>query len=150
VLVYVGAVMVLFLFVVMMLDINLEKLREGFWDYLPLAGFVAVLLVIEMALILGSRHFGLDVMGAPAPHAADYSNTKELGRVLYTEYVYAFELAAVILLVAIVAAIALTLRRRKDSKYIDPAQQVKVRRNDRLRIVKMQATQKPGAGEGGA
>ncbi|MBN8770167.1 MAG: NADH-quinone oxidoreductase subunit J [Thiobacillus sp.] len=155
VLVYVGAVMVLFLFVVMMLDINLEKLREGFWDYLPLAGFVAVLLVIEMALILGSRHFGLEVMGAPAPHAADYSNTKELGRVLYTEYVYAFELAAVILLVAIVAAIALTLRRRKDSKYIDPAEQVKVRRNDRLRIVRMeavktQATQKPGAGEGGA
>src|SRR5512146_3196607 len=94
VLVYVGAVMVLFLFVVMMLDINLDKLREGFWDYLPLAGFVAVLLVIEMALILGSRHFGLEVMGTPTPHAADYSNTKELGRLLYTEYVYAFELAA--------------------------------------------------------
>jgi NADH-quinone oxidoreductase subunit J len=150
VLVYVGAVMVLFLFVVMMLDINLEKLREGFWDYLPLAGVVAVLLVIEMALILGSRHFGLGVTGAPTPHAADYSNTKELGRLLYTEYVYAFELAAVILLVAIAAAIALTLRRRKDSKYIDPAEQVKVKRNDRLRIVKMQATQKPDAGEGGA
>ncbi|MBS1146059.1 MAG: nuoJ [Proteobacteria bacterium] len=150
VLVYVGAVMVLFLFVVMMLDINLDKLREGFWDYLPLAGFVSVLLVIEMALILGSRHFGLEVMGTPAPHAADYSNTKELGRLLYTDYVYAFELAAVILLVAIVAAIALTLRRRKDSKYIDPAEQVKVKRNDRLRIVKMQATQKPQAGEGEA
>jgi NADH-quinone oxidoreductase subunit J len=150
VLVYVGAVMVLFLFVVMMLDINLDKLREGFWDYLPLAGFVSVLLVIEMALILGSRHFGLEVMGTPAPHAADYSNTKELGRLLYTDYVYAFELAAVILLVAIVAAIALTLRRRKDSKYIDPAEQVKVKRNDRLRIVKMQATQKPQAGEGDA
>jgi NADH-quinone oxidoreductase subunit J len=142
--------MVLFLFVVMMLDINLDKLREGFWDYLPLAGFVAVLLMIEMALILGSRHFGLDVMGVPAPHAADYSNTKELGRLLYTDYVYAFELAAVILLVAIVAAIALTLRRRKDSKYIDPAEQVRVRRKDRLRIVKMQAVQKPEAGEGGA
>jgi NADH-quinone oxidoreductase subunit J len=150
VLVYVGAVMVLFLFVVMMLDINLDRLREGFWDYLPLAGFVAVLLMIEMALILGSRHFGLDVMGVPAPHAADYSNTKELGRLLYTDYVYAFELAAVILLVAIVAAIALTLRRRKDSKYIDPAEQVRVRRKDRLRIVKMQAVQKPGAGEKGA
>jgi NADH-quinone oxidoreductase subunit J len=150
VLVYVGAVMVLFLFVVMMLDINLDKLREGFWDYLPLAGFVAVLLMIEMALILGSRHFGLDVMGVPAPHAADYSNTKELGRLLYTDYVYAFELAAVILLVAIVAAIALTLRRRKDSKYIDPAEQVRVRRKDRLRIVKMQAVQKPEAGEKGA
>ena len=155
VLVYVGAVMVLFLFVVMMLDINLDKLREGFWEYMPLAGFVAVLLMIEMALILGSRHFGLDVMGSPAPHPADYSNTKELGRLLYTDYVYAFELAAVILLVAIVAAIALTLRRRKDSKYIDPAQQVKVKRNDRLRIIKMQAVkkpveQKPEAGEGGA
>jgi NADH-quinone oxidoreductase subunit J len=150
VLVYVGAVMVLFLFVVMMLDINLDRLREGFWDYLPLAGFVSVLLMIEMALILGSRHFGLEVMGTPAPHAADYSNTKELGRLLYTDYIYAFELAAVILLVAIVAAIALTLRRRKDSKYINPAEQVKVKRNDRLRIVKMQATKKPGAGEGGA
>ena len=145
VLVYVGAVMVLFLFVVMMLDINLDRLREGFWDYLPLAGFVSVLLVIEMALILGSRHFGLDVMGTPAPHPADYSNTKELGRLLYTDYVYAFELAAVILLVAIVAAIALTLRRRKDSKYIDPAEQVRVKRNDRLRIVKMQAEKGPGA-----
>lgn len=150
VLVYVGAVMVLFLFVVMMLDINLNKLREGFWDYLPLAGFVSVLLVIEMALILGSRHFGLDVMATPEPHPADYSNTKELGRLLYTDYVYAFELAAVILLVAIVAAIALTLRRRKDSKFIDPADQVKVKRNDRLRIVKMQAEKKPGAEEGRA
>ncbi|MGV8991026.1 MAG: NADH-quinone oxidoreductase subunit J [Thiobacillus sp.] len=160
VLVYVGAVMVLFLFVVMMLDINLDKLREGFWDYLPLAGFVSVLLMIEMALILGSRHFGLEVMATPVPHPADYSNTKELGRLIYTDYVYAFELAAVILLVAIVAAIALTLRRRKDSKYIDPAEQVKVKRNDRLRIVKMQAVikqgeqkqteHKPEAGETGA
>ncbi|MDP1927995.1 MAG: NADH-quinone oxidoreductase subunit J [Thiobacillus sp.] len=150
VLVYVGAVMVLFLFVVMMLDINLDKLREGFWDYLPLAGFVSVLLMTEMALILGSRHFGLGVMATPEPHPAAYSNTKELGRLLYTDYVYAFELAAVILLVAIVAAIALTLRRRKDSKYIDPAEQVKVKRNDRLRIVKMQAVKKPVAGEGDA
>ena len=148
VLVYVGAVMVLFLFVVMMLDINLDKLREGFWDYLPLAGFVSVLLVIEMALILGSRHFGLDVMATPEPHPADYSNTKELGRLLYTDYVYAFELAAVILLVAIVAAIALTLRRRKDSKYINPAEQVKVKRNDRLRIVKMQSEKKQSREEG--
>jgi NADH-quinone oxidoreductase subunit J len=144
VLVYVGAVMVLFLFVVMMLDINLDKLREGFWDYLPIAGFVSVLLMIEMALILGSRHFGLDVMATPEAQPADYSNTKELGRLLYTDYVYAFELAAVILLVAIVAAIALTLRRRKDSKYIDPAEQVKVKRNDRLRIVKMQSEKGPG------
>ena len=146
VLVYVGAVMVLFLFVVMMLDIKLDKLREGFWDYLPLAGFVSVLLVIEMALILGSRHFGLEVMGTPAPHPADYSNTKELGRLLYTDYVYAFELAAVILLVAIVAAIALTLRRRKDSKYIDPAAQSRVKRSDRLRIVKMDAVKREASG----
>ena len=145
VLVYVGAVMVLFLFVVMMLDINLEKLREGFWDYLPLAGFVAVLLVIEMALILGSRHFGLEVMGTPTPHAADYSNTKELGRLLYTDYVYAFELAAVILLVAIVAAIALTLRHRKDSKAINPAIQVRVRAADRLSVVKLEATRPAAA-----
>jgi len=147
VLVYVGAVMVLFLFVVMMLDINLDKLREGFWDYLPIAGFVSVLLMIEMALILGARHFGNDVIATPAPKPAAYSNTKELGRLLYTDYVLAFELAAVILLVAIVAAIALTLRRRKDSKYIDPAEQVKVKRNDRLRIVKMQAEKRPVPGE---
>jgi NADH-quinone oxidoreductase subunit J len=155
VLVYVGAVMVLFLFVVMMLDINLDRLREGFWDYLPIAGFVSALLMIEMALILGGRHFGADVIATPAPKPADYDNTKELGRLLYTDYVLAFELAAVILLVAIVAAIALTLRRRKDSKYVDPAQQVKVKRDDRLRIVKMQAEKAPAAnakepGEGGA
>ncbi len=146
VLVYVGAVMVLFLFVVMMLDINLDKLREGFWDYLPMAAVVAVLLVIEMAMILGARHFGLSTIANPAPHAADYSNTKEIGRLLYTDYVYAFELAAVILLVAIVAAIALTLRRRKDSKYINPAEQVKVKRSDRLRIIKMDSV-KPAVTE---
>ena len=146
VLVYVGAVMVLFLFVVMMLDINLDKLHEGFWDYLPMAAVVAVLLVIEMAMILGARHFGLSTIANPAPHAADYSNTKEIGRLLYTDYVYAFELAAVILLVAIVAAIALTLRRRKDSKYINPAEQVKVKRSDRLRIIKMDSV-KPAVAE---
>jgi NADH-quinone oxidoreductase subunit J len=151
VLVYVGAVMVLFLFVVMMLDINLDKLREGFWDYLPMAAVVAVLLVIEMAMILGARHFGLNMITNPVPHAADYSNTKEIGRLLYTDYVYAFELAAVILLVAIVAAIALTLRRRKDSKYINPAEQVKVKRSDRLRIIKMDSVRPAApdkAGEG--
>ena len=131
---------------VMMLDINLDKLREGFWDYLPMAAVVAVLLVIEMAMILGARHFGLSTIANPAPHAADYSNTKEIGRLLYTDYVYAFELAAVILLVAIVAAIALTLRRRKDSKYINPAEQVKVKRSDRLRIIKMDSV-KPAVAE---
>jgi NADH-quinone oxidoreductase subunit J len=139
VLVYVGAVMVLFLFVVMMLDINLEKLREGFWDYAPLAGFVGVLMALEMIMVLGTRHFGPERVAAPPAHAADYSNTAELGRLLYTDYVYPFELAAVVLLVAIVAAIALTLRRRKDSKYIDPAVQVRVKRNDRLKIVSMPA-----------
>jgi NADH-quinone oxidoreductase subunit J len=130
----------------MMLDINLEHLREGFWKTLPIAGPIAALIVFEMVLILGSRHFGLEVMGTPAPHPADYSNTKELGRLIYTDYVYAFELAAVILLVAIVAAIALTLRRRKDSKYIDPAEQVKVKRNDRLRIVKMDPVKREVSG----
>lgn len=141
VLVYVGAVMVLFLFVVMMLDINLDRLREGFWDYLPVAGFVAVMLVIEMTVVLGSRSFGLNVVPAPTPHAAGYSNTKELGRLLYTDYVYPFELAAVVLLVAIVAAIALTMRKRKNSKYQDPAKQVKIKRADRVRLVTMASEQ---------
>jgi NADH-quinone oxidoreductase subunit J len=137
VLVYVGAVMVLFLFVVMMLDINLARLRAGFWSHLPLGGLVAALLVAEMALMLGGNHFGTAGVEAPAPLPQDYSNTKELGRLIYTEYVYAFEIAAVILLVAIVAAIALTLRHRKTTRYQNPAQQVEVRRQDRVRIVSM-------------
>jgi NADH-quinone oxidoreductase subunit J len=141
---------VLFLFVVMMLDINLDKLREGFWDYLPLALPVAILLMLEMAVVLGGRYFGLDKMAAPAPHAAGYSNTKELGRLLYTEYVYPFELAAVILLVAIVAAIALTMRRRKDTKYLDPAKQVIVKRADRVRLVKMPAEKRSGIRDQGS
>jgi NADH-quinone oxidoreductase subunit J len=139
VLVYVGAVMVLFLFVVMMLDINIAKLREGFWDYLPLAATVAILMVVEMVVVLGGKYFGVTKFSAPVPHAADYSNTKELGRLLYTEYVYPFEIAAVILLVAIVAAIALTMRRRKNTKYQNPAQQVRVKRADRIRLVSMPA-----------
>jgi len=137
VLVYVGAVMVLFLFVVMMLDINMARLREGFWSYLPLGALVAFLLVAEMVIVLGGRFAGFAEMPAPPPLPPDYSNTKELGRLLYTEYVYPFEIAAVILLVAIVSAIALTLRRRKESKYIDPAKQIGVRRQDRVRIVQM-------------
>ena len=141
VLVYVGAVMVLFLFVVMMLDINLDKLREGFWDYFPLAAFIGVLMAVEMVMVLGVRHFG-DV-AEPAQHTVDYSNTAELGHVLYTQYLYPFELAAVVLLVAIVAAIALTMRKRKDNKYIDPADQVKVKRNDRLKVIKMDAFKEP-------
>ncbi len=143
VLVYVGAVMVLFLFVIMMLDINLLRLREGFGEYLPIGGIVAVLLAIEMAIILGPRHFGLQRIAAPAGHPASHSNTKELGRVLYTDYVYPFEIAAFILLVAIIAAIALALRRRKDTKYQDPRQQVRVQRSDRVRLVKMPAEKKP-------
>jgi NADH-quinone oxidoreductase subunit J len=139
VLVYVGAVMVLFLFVVLMLDINIDRLRAGFWNYLPIGVVVAALLVIEMYLVVAGRYFGVE--GAPPPERLPetYSNTKELGMLLYTDYVYAFEIAAVILLVAIVAAIALTLRRRKDTKYLDPARQINVRREDRVRIVSMPA-----------
>jgi len=135
VLVYVGAVMVLFLFVVMMLDINLERLREGFWKNLPLAVVVGGVMAFEMVAVLAQRYFGVPTRTPMVP--ADYSNTKELGRVLYTQYVYAFEIAAVILLVAIIAAIALTLRRRKDAKAQDPARQVAVRRADRVRMVSM-------------
>jgi len=133
VLVYVGAVMVLFLFVVMMLDINIDLLRKGFWKYLPLAGSVGVLMALEMASLLWRSVGGLDVGAAPP---AGYSNTKELGRVLYTDYVFPFEIAAVILLVAIVAAIALTLRSRKETKYQDPQAQLAVKASDRLKIVK--------------
>jgi NADH-quinone oxidoreductase subunit J len=137
VLVYVGAVMVLFLFVVMMLDINLERLRAGFWSYLPLGAAVGLVMVAEMILVLGGRHFGLEALPSPAGPGPGYSNTKELGRLLYTEYAYPFELAAVVLLVAIVAAIALTLRRRKDTKYQDPARQVLAKRSERVRLVSM-------------
>jgi len=144
VLVYVGAVMVLFLFVVMMLDINLAKLREGFWDYLPLAAIVTVLMMVEMVVVLGGKYFGLTQMPNPPARAADYSNTKELGRLLYTEYVYPFELASVILLVAIIAAIALTLRRRKNTRHQDPAKQVRVKRKDRVRLVSMPAEKSGG------
>jgi NADH-quinone oxidoreductase subunit J len=138
VLVYVGAVMVLFLFVVMMLDINIARLRERFWSYLPLGGLIAVLLVAEMGAMLW---FFSGFRDAPAPPTlpTDYSNTRELGRLLYTQYVYPFEIAAVILLVAIVAAIALTLRSRKRSKYQDPSAQINVRRQDRVRMVKMRS-----------
>jgi NADH-quinone oxidoreductase subunit J len=138
VLVYVGAVMVLFLFVVMMLDVNLVQLRKGFWSYLPIGGVVGLILVLEMGTLLW-RHFTALGLEAPAPLPADYSNVRELGRLIYTDYVYPFEIAAVILLVAIVSAIALTLRHRKTTKYIDPAQQVEVRRAERVRIVSMPA-----------
>jgi len=134
VVVYVGAVMVLFLFVVMMLDVNLERVREGFWRNLPLALVVGGIMVLEMGFILAGRIWGV---GVPKPVPAGYSNTKELGRVLYTQYAYAFEIAAVLLLVAIIAAIALTLRKRKDSRSQDPSAQVRARREERVQLVSM-------------
>jgi NADH-quinone oxidoreductase subunit J len=140
VVVYVGAVMVLFLFVVMMLDINLERVREGFWRNLPLALIVGGVMVWEMITILAFRIWGVEP-GAQVP--ANYSNTRELGRVLYTDYAYAVEIAAVILLVAIIAAIALTLRGRKDSRHQDPSEQVRVRREERVRLVSMPAEKEP-------
>lgn len=133
VLVYVGAVMVLFLFVVMMIDFDLERLRQGFWANLRVAAPVGGLIIFEMAAVL-IRSFNVPE-SAVAPLPADYDNTRALGRLIYTEYVYAFEIAAVILLLAIVAAIALTLRRRKDSKHQDPGKQVKVRAEDRVQLV---------------
>jgi len=142
ILVYVGAVMVLFLFVVMMLDINLAVLKEGFTKYMPVGLIVAIALVIQLAMIVGPEQFGLDKVESPVPHAADYSNTKELGRVLYTVYLYPFEIASVILLVAIIAAIALTLRKRRDKYLMPPEEQVAVKRADRVRLVKMQAEEK--------
>ncbi len=147
VLVYVGAVMVLFLFVVMMLDINLVPLREGFMRFLPVGIVVALIMFIEMVMVVGAKNFGVDHYGEGIKHAADYSNTKELGNVLYTVYVYPFEIAAAILLVAIIAAIALTMRRRPNTKSQDPAKQVLVKRGDRLRILKMAAERKDTAGE---
>lgn len=140
VLVYVGAVMVLFLFVVMMLDINIDKLREGFWEYLPMAGTIGLLMAVEMVMVLGGKYFGAT---RAVSKPADYSNTAEIGRVLYTEYLLPFELASVVLLVAIVAAILLTLRDRKDSKSMNPADQVLVKKQDRIRIVKMDAVIEP-------
>jgi len=131
--------MVLFLFVVMMLDINLDRLRQGFWSYLPLGAMIGILLVIEMALVLGGQYFGLEAMPAPPAPGEGYSNTREIGRVLYTDYVYPFELASLVLLVAMVAAVSLTLRKRKGTKYIDPALQVAVKREGRVELVKMQA-----------
>jgi NADH-quinone oxidoreductase subunit J len=137
VLVYVGAVMVLFLFVVMMLDVNFERLREGFWKNLPMAVVVGGIMAFEMVAVVAQRYFGAAARTRVLP--ADYSNTRELGRVLYTQYVYAFEIAAVILLVAIIAAIALTLRRRKDTKGQDPLRQLAARRADSVRLVSMPA-----------
>ncbi len=142
VLVYVGAVMVLFIFVVMMLDINVARLREGFVRYLPLGLLVAAIMLGLMLSVVTSDVFVLEAGSEPAPRPADYSNTKALGGVLYTDYVFAFEIAAVILLVAIIAAISLTLRKRSQTKYQVPSEQTRVRKEDRLRIVKMPSEEK--------
>lgn len=139
VMVYVGAVMVLFLFVVMMLDINIDRLREGFWSYLPVGALIGVLLVVEMVLVLGGSYFGLTEMPAPPAAQAGYSNTRELGRVLYTDYVYPFELASLLLLVAMVVAVTLTLRKRKGLRRVDPAEQVAVKSRERIELVSMPA-----------
>ena len=143
VLVYVGAVMVLFLFVVMMLDINIERLRKGFLQWLPVGAMLAGLIVVQMVWVLGDKTTSAGMQAVQ--HAADYSNTKELGRLIYTDYVYPFELAAVLLLVAMIAAIALTFRRRRDSRKQDVSWQVSVKRNDRVRIVSVPSAGKPVA-----
>lgn len=148
ILVYVGAVMVLFLFVVMMLDINLAQLKEGFTRYLPLGAIAAVATFAMMYMVLGPAHFGLEVTGAPIQHPADYSNTKAIAVPLYTTHAYAFVLAAVLLLVGIVAAIALTLRRRapREVLYQDIDKQNKTSAKDRLTLVTMEAVvEKPVA-----
>jgi NADH-quinone oxidoreductase subunit J len=148
VLVYVGAVMVLFLFVVMMLDIDVVRMREGFWGYLPIASGIGALIVLEMAAVLWRGFLGFD--SHPAGAAANIGGTKELGILIYTDYIYGFEIAAAILLVAIIAAVALTLRKRKDTKAIDPGLAVRVKRNDRLRIVKMEAVNQRAIDEASA
>ena len=161
VLVYVGAVMVLFLFVVMMLDVNVDSIRQGFWKVFPLAATVGAVIALEMAAVLlgGFRQSDERAMQAisgvadtatasasvPASGVAQISNTKELGKLLYTQYLYPLEIAAVLLLVAIIAAIALTLRERKDSKHVSPADQVRVKARDRMEIIKMDATKSVAA-----
>jgi len=140
VLVYVGAVMVLFLFVVMMLDINVEKIREGFTRYLPLGIAVALIVVVEIGHVVWFRSQGLAFATTPKPTPEGYSNTKDLGAVLYTQHVYAFEIASVILLLAIVSAITLTMRHRRGLKVQDISKQVAVRARDRVRIVKVETS----------
>lgn len=143
VLVYVGAVMVLFLFVVMMLDINVDSLRQGFWKHFPAAATLGSILALEMAAVLMGGFRSTEAakpLDLAAQALVSSSNTKELGKLLYSQYVYPLEIAAFILLVAMVAAIALTLRQRKDSKYSSPSDQVRVRAQDRMTVLKMDAT----------
>lgn len=153
VLVYVGAVMVLFLFVVMMMDINVDSVRQGFWKHFPLAALIGVLIALEMAAVLMG---GFRVSEEPRAVALvgqvgrEFSNSRELGKVLFSQYLYPLEIAAAILLVAMIAAIALTLRQRKDSKYVSPSDQVRVKAKDRMVVLKMAATQAANAEEPGA
>jgi NADH-quinone oxidoreductase subunit J len=152
VLVYVGAVMVLFLFVVMMLDINIEEIRTGFTRYAPLGALVALIVIVEIVSVVWGRqiaHESVTAVPPPLPDASTYSNTRELGKLLYTEYVYPFQLAAVILLVAIVAAIVLTMRQRGGYKQQDISKQVSVRARDRVRVLKMESEPKAPATAGG-
>lgn len=135
ILVYVGAVMVLFLFVVMMLDINIDRIRQGFWNYLPLGAVLGILMVLEMGLVLGSKYFQVPAAEAMTP--AGISNTKEIGRLMFSDYVYPFELASIILLVGMIAAIVLTYRGPKKSKYTNPNEQVFVKAKDRIRVLQM-------------
>ena len=145
VVVYVGAVMVLFLFVVMMLDINLVPLKEGFIRYLPVAVLVAITMAAELIMVLWSKgRFGPDTYPVPAPNPAGHSNTRELGELLYSNYLLPFEIAGVVLLVAIIAAIALTLRKRTGIKMQDPSVQVRTRREDSVRLVKMKSEKPQG------
>jgi NADH-quinone oxidoreductase subunit J len=147
VLVYVGAVMVLFLFVVMMLDINVDSLRAGFWKHFPVAGLLAAIIALEMSAVLMGGFRAAEVrktVEVVGQVGSQVSNTKELGKVLYSQYVFPLEIAAVILLVAMIAAIALTLRQRKDSKYTSPSDQVRVKAGDRMMVLKMDATKAAG------
>jgi NADH-quinone oxidoreductase subunit J len=143
VLVYVGAVMVLFLFVVMMLDVNIEELRKGFTRYAPLGGLVAIVMAAEIINVIWVKRLGQQAIAGSPPMPVDYSNTKALGEILYTKYVYPFEIAAVILLVAIIAAIVLTMRRRSGLKLQNISRQVAVRSRDRVRIVKVESEKSP-------
>lgn len=134
VLIYVGAVMVLFLFVVMMLDMNIDRMREGFWRYLPVGLVVACIMVAEMALVLNGKYFSIEVVPAPVPVDVSVSNTQALARLLFTDYAYPFELASLILLVAMIAAVMLTYRRRETTRHLAPADQIAVKAKDRLVI----------------
>jgi len=145
VLVYVGAVLVLFLFVVMMLDINVAPLKEGFIRYLPVGLVVALLMAVELLMVVWTKgRFAEGAFPTPAPHPAEYSNTKAVGEWLFTNYLLAFEVAGVVLLVAIIAAVALTLRHRTGSRRQDPAAQVRVQRDERIRLVKMGSEPRQG------